>query len=200
MNRTEFATLLMAEMKDADGTVITEALWLGFIDAGVRFFSNYRPLSKRATLDLVADQSEYARPTDFLDLKEVEWGASRRRFSSSTHPAAWDANFEKVDLPRFRQNGNKIYLDPAPTAAQITQFTATYAYWYKAAHVVDDDGSTVPVHDDPIVMQFAKWCAYETLAGEPGQPEEFVVRYRKMAEQVWAVIEKLLKPAPAIVR
>lgn len=190
----------MAEMVDVPGDVISATLWGSYVDSGVRFFSNYRPRKRRDTLALVADQAGYTRPDDFLSLIEVEWGASRRRYSTSTHPAPWSADFATVDLPRFREMDDKIYLDPAPTSTQIGSYGTEYAYWYKGAHEVTDEATTIPAYDDPIVKLFAKWCAYRDLAVQPGQPEEFVVRYRKMAEQVWERIEALLKPAPAIVR
>ncbi|HUU31609.1 MAG TPA: hypothetical protein VMY69_05850, partial [Phycisphaerae bacterium] len=112
----------------------------------------------------------------------------RRRYTPDLHPKPWDDLYIEDPLPQFAIVNDVVYLDPAPTAAQI------------AAHVVDADSSTIPVHDDPLVLLFAEREAWKELATRPDESELFVVRYRKMSEIADARLREMLAPRAAIMR
>jgi len=201
MNRTEMIAAVVAALKDPTYELLAEARYGALVDAGVRYYSDHRPRVQRDTFALTADKADYAAaPTGFLNLVKSEWGKSRRRYTPDLHPKPWDDLYIEDPLPQFAIVNDVVYLDPAPTAAQIAAHGATYAYVYNAAHVVDADSSTIPVHDDPLVLLFAEREAWKELATRPDESELFVVRYRKMSEIADARLREMLAPRAAIMR
>ncbi len=95
---------------------------------------------------LVADQSGYAPlPAGFVAFKSHLWGqvpiASRK---------AWEKGYPGP-LPRVRlvEEGGvkKLWLDPAPSAAQINAIGPEFRYLYMASHVIDAVAANTTVLD-----------------------------------------------------
>ena len=203
----EIIARLQEEVNDPNNELLSAGAYAQFVADGARFYSRVRPRKRRAFFTLVADQAEYDElPDDFMELLEVEWGSSARQLGVVA-PQPWDDDYSPpVPLPLFRISDEKIYLDPAPTVAQLAAFGATFAYWYSAAHTLTEETEeteevcTIPEFDASIVMLFAQWSMAIALAKRSDQAEDFVVRYRKTCEQLESRIEKLTSVTPAIIR
>ena len=118
----------------------------------------------KAELTLVADQNEYAAPTDLLKPTRSLWGTKERK-----ERKPWDSNFPN-NLPTLdivEVSGTKnIWLDPAPTATQIADLGATYQYFYAAGHVIDAAAAntTVATGDRNLLLVRATSQAMQELA------------------------------------
>lgn len=106
-----------------------------FLAQAALAFGRHRPRTMVGTLQVVADQEEYAGlPDDFHFFKSSLWGISP---VSGVMP--WDPSWPGR-LPDFHDvevgGVKKIALRPAPTAAQIALLGATYRYYYAAKHAI----------------------------------------------------------------
>lgn len=202
MKRADYITDIKAELGDSENKMYNDTQYGNFVDEAVLLYSIMRPLKTRASFELVAAQGAYdERPDGFMTWVESEWGASRRQYSPSLHPQPWAPDHIERRLPRFRLDGTGFYLDQPPTADQISSYGTTYNYWYKAAHFLNDDAddfTSIPNHDEAILKLYIRWLAYMGLATRSDQAEDFVVRYRKMADQIFERLKILLKAAPVV--
>jgi hypothetical protein len=98
-------------------------------------FGRMRPRTLVGTLTLVADQPAYAVPSDFLAFKSSLWGIAP---TARVQPweKSWPGRLPVVRYVETAADTNKLYLDPPPTAAQISVLGAEYRYYYYARHAI----------------------------------------------------------------
>ena len=115
--------------RDADDGAFKRHLQAAALD-----FSCLRPRTLVGSITAVADQSDYAAPTDFYEFKSSLWGVNRQAIKP------WDTNWpgrlplvRAVELAGVR----KLSLDPAPTVLQIGVLGAEHKFYYYAVHQID---------------------------------------------------------------
>lgn len=125
-------------------------------------FAKVRPRTLVGELALVADQSDYAAPNDFHSFKSSLWGSGRRW-------QPWESN-DPGRLPDVRDveiNGaRRLYLEPAPSAFQITILGAAFKFYYFANHVIASDTAqtTIKAGDRALLLLRAQAEAMRELA------------------------------------
>lgn len=117
------------------------------------------------TLALVADQAGYAPlPADFVAFKSHLWGIAPR-----PAPAPWEKGYPgRLPTCRVAEEGGvrKLFLDPAPTAAQISVLGAEFRYYYAAGHAIaaDAEQTTVLAGDRQVLLLRAQAEAMREMA------------------------------------
>lgn len=119
------------------------------VTAAVLDYSRYRPRTCVDTLTLVADTPEYPKPAGFIGFKSTNYGRP------SVPVAPWDRVLTyRPEVPRVIPMDTTLRLEPAPSADLISACGTSFSYYYSAAHVVDNNGSTInPADDDLIIMR-----------------------------------------------
>ena len=103
----------------------------------------FHALSLYASLTLESDKHDYLCPTDLLWPSRSMWGDKERH-----ERKPWDSNWpgRRPRLQVVEMSGTRVlFLDPAPTAAQIADLGATYNYMYRAAHIIDSDADKTTI-------------------------------------------------------
>lgn len=94
-----------------------------------------RPRTLLGEVVIVADQPDYTPPADMIAIKYPLWGRDQRR-----RRQPWASNYPGV-LPRMSlaevAGALTLWLDPAPTSAQVTDLGSSYKFFYFAAHQVN---------------------------------------------------------------
>lgn len=127
-----------------------------------------RPGGRSRTLvgevTLTANEPAYDLPADFVAFKYSTWGDKNR----SDNPMWSPARVGRLPEARVVEVGGtrKLYLNPAPTAAQITVLGGTYPFFYWAAHSVGADAAatTVPDADRDLLLLLGMAQAMDELA------------------------------------
>lgn len=123
-----------------------------------------RPRTLKGSLSLVAGQAAYSAPDDLDTPRHSTWGD---QFRAAHKP--WDASYPGTP-PRLsiaEEGGTfKLWLAPAPTAAQIAAFGSDYPYFYLARHALSDTpgATTVPDADRGLLLLRAQAEAMKELA------------------------------------
>lgn len=127
----------------------------------VRDYSRLHPRTLSASVTLVAGQPNYPAPADLLRPKFSSWGVAQRR---AVQP--WDPCYLPGPLPKISLVDKDIWLDPAPTAAQIAAFGSCYQYFYYAAHEIGETeaATTIPAADRMVILVRAVSEALAELA------------------------------------
>lgn len=119
---------------------------------------------KRGTLTLVADQRDYAAPSDILTPLASHWGQQERgRFEP------WEDNYPQR-LPRLYlvQVGTTktLEIDPPPSGSQIANLGSDYLYTYAITHTLSETeaDTTVPPAQRGLLLLRALAEAMKTLA------------------------------------
>lgn len=122
------------------------------LDIAARDLARVRSRTLLGELDLVAEQSEYAAPADMLQPKFPLWGTTERR-SRQPWESNWPGRLPVLTLAEV-DGVLVLYLNPAPSAAQIADLGATYKYWYFAAHSIGAlaADTTVRAVDRPLLL------------------------------------------------
>lgn len=134
MTRAALKTDLQGILGDAyekfsqDANALDRHLDIAALDMGRKF---NRTLVVKLTL--VADQSDYAAPSDLSKLKFTTWGDSIR---SNCKP--WEYNIGQVPkISLLEISGARfIHFEPAPTAKQIAAVGSDCPVFYYAAHKI----------------------------------------------------------------
>jgi len=145
MSQADLVADLKAMLKDAAEkfTAASDADFKRHLDIAALDMDRVRPRRLNGELTLTADQPNYTAPADLLHIGYPLWGAAEK---AARQP--WDGNWPGR-LPRITiiENGGtrELWLDPPPTAAQITDLGATYPFTYFAAHVVDANAANTTI-------------------------------------------------------
>lgn len=104
-----------------------------------------RPVSRLASVDLLADQSRYAMPVaDFAAYKLSEWADPRRA------PKPWEPGYPGP-VPRIATEWDGadwwVVLDPAPTLALLACYGTQLRFWYFARHVLGETSDETTVNE-----------------------------------------------------
>lgn len=145
MSQADLVTDFKASIKDA-ATVFAAASDADFkrhLATAALDFARKRPRTLVGALTLVADQPEYDPPAGFERFKSSLWGIA---------PAAKAQPWEKTypgRLPDVRDveldGDKKLYLDPPPTAGQISTLGSDFRFYYYAAHAIGADAADTTI-------------------------------------------------------
>jgi len=149
--------LLMDSAKTFDSVafILTNALLM---------FSRVKKRTLAGTVALVAGQSVYDCPDDFIGFGASYWGHAKR---ASIKP--WEIGYPSR-LPRVvvieSHAGKQLMFDIPPTRDQISRLGAEYPFTYQASHRVDDTGdeTTVAESDRDLLLLAAQAEAMRMMA------------------------------------
>lgn len=141
MSRAELAATLAASMHDM-ASVFTGGFddFSRHLDAAAMDMGRARPRTLLGTITLVADQEAYAAPADLLVFKSSVWPVRR----SQPWEKNWTGKLPDVSVESTGEAAT-LHLAPPPTAQQITQYGASYRFYYLAGHVIADNGAQTTV-------------------------------------------------------
>jgi hypothetical protein len=163
---TDLIADLQRSLNDAAGAFNTagEADWRRFLSVALVAMQTKRPRTLLGAVTLVAEEVRYplALP-EFAQYKTHVWGARAIRPWLPAYPGA---------LPRVAavQEGGgtwALMFDPAPTAAHINAYGATFRFWYYGTHSLGlDDAaqSTLAPADRPLLLLRAQAEAMRELS------------------------------------
>jgi len=168
MSQADLVADLKAVLNDAAGkfTAAADADFIRHMDIAALDVARVRPRRIMGSLTLVADQPNYAAPADLLRPMNPYWGDNEK---AARKP--WDSNWPG-SLPSLRlvenSGARELWLDPAPTASQITDLGSTYRYSYHAAHAVGAlaADTTVQPGDRALLLIRAAAQALQELANK----------------------------------
>ena len=166
MALADLVTDLKASLHDSAGVFKSpgDADFQRFLQQALPDMQFKRPLSRLATVSLVADQSRYAMPvTDFAAYKVSEWADPRRA------PKPWEPGYPG-SVPRVTTEWDGatwwVVMDPAPTAALLGCYGASMRFWYFARHVLGtvEVDTTVNALDRGLLLLRAQVEAMKEMA------------------------------------
>ena len=134
------------------------------LDVAALDMGRVRPRTLVGELTLVADQPNYSVPAELLQPKYTLWGRTERR-----NRKPWNNNWP-AKAPRMsvveNSGSRELWLDPAPTEAQITDLGKSFKYFYFAGHTIDADAAntTIPATDRELLLIRASAQALQELA------------------------------------
>lgn len=166
MSQADLITDLKGILNDSADkfTAASDADFIRHLDIAARDMGRVRSRTRVGTLNLVADQQNYAAPTDIRQPKFPIWGSAQ---SKTRKP--WQTNWPGR-LPVMRlvdgDSGQEVWLDPAPTAEQIADLGVEYKYYYFAYHHIDAtaENTTVQLADRDLLLIRATAQAMQELA------------------------------------
>lgn len=166
MGRDDLIIDLKAMLMDAAAKFRSEegADFARHLSVAARDMSRVRPRTLTGTLALEAGRSSYPAPAGLIRPKIGTWGFSQRR-----QIKPWQPGYPQ-DLPDLSivetETGRQLWLEPAPTAAQISAYGANYPYFYFAAHHVDANATqtTIAEGDRALLLIRAAAAALDELA------------------------------------
>lgn len=126
-----------------------------------------RPRTLLGSVALVAGQPDYPAPALLLAFKSHLWGIAPVKA-----PSPWEPGYPgRLPDVRLVETGQapvtrKLYLDPPPTAWQISVLGAEFKFYYRAGHAVDADATktTVAAGDRGLLLLRAQAEAMRELA------------------------------------
>lgn len=149
-------TALIADLKGMLGdaaakfTAAADADFARHLDAAAFDLGRFRPRTLVGSVTLVADQSNYTAPADLVRVKCSLWGLQER-----LQRRPWDTNWPgRLPALSLAESGGtrQIWLDPAPTTAQINNLGSTYRFYYFAGHAVADQAANTTVRESDRVL------------------------------------------------
>lgn len=160
---------LKASLQDA-ATVFTGAGGSDFkrhLTTAALAMSDKRPRTVVGSVTLVADQPQYDVPAGFHRFGSPLWGIAPR---AKVQP--WEKGYPgRLPNARVIESSadpvtRKLYLDPPPTAAQISALGAEFRFYYYAAHAINADAAktTVQAGDRGLLLLRAQAEALRELA------------------------------------
>lgn len=145
MNEADLVADLKASLNDARSvfTVAADGDFKRHLAVAALDFARKRARTLVGAIVLIADQASYAAPADLLRFKSSLWG-----IVPTARPQPWEKNWPGR-LPDVRvveeAAARKLYLEPAPTAAQIAVLGADFRYYYFAGHAVGADAAQTTI-------------------------------------------------------
>ncbi|PHS70531.1 MAG: hypothetical protein COB22_07855 [Cycloclasticus sp.] len=157
---------LKTTLKDAAGkfSAANDADFTRLLKAAAVTFGRKRPRTLVGSVDLVAEQSRYTAPADFMLPKAGVWGRNEQRKYKP-----WD-NRHPGRLPGLstveEADTIKIVLTPAPTQNQINIISSSYEFFYFATHTLSEDAgkTTIRENDRDLLLLLATIGAMTELA------------------------------------
>lgn len=146
MAQADLVADLKAALHDAASifTAAADADYLRHLAIAAGDMHRVRPRTLVGSVTVVANQNAYAAPADLVAVKVPIWGREARRQLQPWDPG-WGGPLPRLTLV-LEDGTRKLWLDPAPTGAQVTQFGAVYRFYYFAAHAIGEDAADTTVH------------------------------------------------------
>ncbi len=137
MSEADLVTDLKSGLNDAADVFVAEedADFKRHLAIAALDFGRVRRRTLVGTFTLTAEQHNYPAPGDLLWPKYALWGEVVKR-GIKPYDRGWPGRLPRLHLVEDPTAGRELHLDPPPTAAQITQFGASYRYYYYAGHQV----------------------------------------------------------------
>ncbi|MCW8830667.1 MAG: hypothetical protein OQK32_04000 [Gammaproteobacteria bacterium] len=141
-----------------------DADFIRHLDVAARDMGRVRRRTRIGTIVLVADQPNYAAPADILFPKYPIWGLQQRN-----NRKPWQSNYPGR-APTMQlidgESSEEIYLQPAPSAAAITDLGSEFKYYYFAFHTIGDaaEDTTIKLADRDLLLLRATAQAMTELA------------------------------------
>ncbi|MFZ5658765.1 MAG: hypothetical protein ACOY5C_02785 [Pseudomonadota bacterium] len=145
MSLTDLIADLKSSLQDA-ATVFdapADADFIRHLNQAALDMGRVRPRTLVGELALVAAQPNYPAPADLLRPKFPLWGMAERQ-QRRPWDKAWPGPAPRLSLVDTG-SGRELWLDPAPTEAQISLLGARYRFYYFATHQIDVDASKTTV-------------------------------------------------------
>lgn len=166
MSQADLVADLKAILMDAAGkfTAASDADFKRHLDLAALDMGRVRPRTRVGEVTLVADQPNYTAPADLLQPKIPLWGTTEKARRN-----LWDSNWPGR-LPRLTLADNdgtrELWLNPSPSAAQITDLGSAYKFYYFAGHQVGAlaADTTVQAGDRHLLLIRAAAAALQELA------------------------------------
>lgn len=147
MSKTALIADLKGMLGDAGGkfTAPADSDFARHLDIAAFDMGRFRPRTMVGSVTLVADQANYAAPADLVRIKCSLWGLKERSDRRPWEPS-WPGRLPALSLAESGGT-REIWLDPAPTAAQISNLGSTYRFYYFAGHAVADVAANTTVRE-----------------------------------------------------
>lgn len=128
-------------------------------------FGRIRRRTLVGTFTLIADKYNYPAPADMLWPKFALWGVAEKR-GIKPYDREYPGRLPRLHLVEDPTAGRELHLDPAPSAAQIAQFGASYRYYYYAGHQISATAAqtTIQPADRDLLLLRAAAEAMKELA------------------------------------
>lgn len=125
-------------------------------------YSRRRPLIVLGRLQLEAQRMVYDCPAGLEEVQAFDWG----RADKARLPVWADGWPGRLPAMRVSRDGDRrvLYLMPAPSVRQISLLGSAATYRYRARHTLDEQGSTLPAGDEPLVLLRAQAEAMRELS------------------------------------
>lgn len=106
------------------------------LDRALADFSRRRPRRLRGSITITADIGIYTTlPAGLICVDRILWGEDERRKYRQ-----WDLLYPgpapRVSVYEGDDGGKSLHISPAPSAGQIAQLGATFAFHYRAQHSI----------------------------------------------------------------
>lgn len=136
MSQADLVADLKAALSDAANifTAAADADFERHLSLAALDFARVRPRTLVGSVTVEADVQGYSAPSDCLEVKVALWGRDKKR-SLRPWDAAWPGRLPYASVVE-EGGARKVWLDPAPTSAQITLLGSTYSFYYFAAHSI----------------------------------------------------------------
>lgn len=134
------------------------------LDIAALDFGRKRHRTLVGTLTLQAGINSYPAPADLLRSKHTTWG---QQFRAERKPWNPEAPKQFPILSVVEQSDSRVmWLEPAPSALEISRYGAEYRYFYFAGHRIDEDETktTLVAADRPLLLLRAMAQAMQQLA------------------------------------
>jgi len=163
MSQADLVQSLIDQLADS-ASVFENEDFESFLDAAAADLSQYRPRLMNTSLTLLGDTELYTAPSDYISFHSSSWGKWERR-----RRKVWDENYPSY-LPKiyFIEDAGekKLFLSPAPSAEQISDFGSLYQFRYFATHIISTDGMKTSIlnSDRHLLLLRAMAEAAKTMA------------------------------------
>lgn len=182
-----------------------------FIQAGVLFYSRFKPRMRPITLPLQAGVKQYSLPSDWMSVDQVAFDEATKRKPVDLHQYAGFVlptlnaapSFDELEFV-FYDSDQFLLINPAPGQDAAIDFV------YYAQHTIDGTTSTVPTIDSHAVMLASASQALNTLAIDKGlkmqkykigqglqiDDSEIAKRMQEQAKSYYDEFERLVRFRP----
>lgn len=210
---TDYIANVRTMIRDNNTTslIFTDAEITSFIQAGVLFYSRFKPRRRPFTLDLIAEVKQYTLPADWITVDQVSFDeATKRKPVDLTQYASFVLptlnavpSFDDLEFV-FYDSDQYLLINPAPGQDASIDFA------YYALHTIDNSNPTVPAIDSHAVTLASASQALNTLAIDRGlkmqkykigqglqiDDSEIAKRMKEQAKTYYDEFERLVRMRP----
>lgn len=201
----------MIRDNDPNNSIFTDPEITSFIQAGVLFYSRFKPRMMPITLDLESGVKQYTLPQDWVTVDQVAFDDATKRkpvdlmqFASFVLPTLNTApTFDELEFV-FYDSDQYLLINPAPGQDASIDFA------YYALHTISASTCTVPVIDSHAVTLASASQALNTLAIDRGlkmqkyrvglhlqiDDSEIAKRLQEQAKTYYDEFERLVRMRP----